>query len=211
MKLKWLGHAGFKLTEGIVVYFDPYKTEETEKADLILISHGHSDHYSPASIKSIFKEDTEIVTTEDAPKEFSIVPIKAGDKLFIKKAEIDAVPAYNINKFREPKVPFHPKGTGIGFVLKINNKRIYFAGDTDFIPEMKNIKADVAIVPIGGVYTMNAEEAVEALKVIRPKIAIPMHYGSIVGTMADAEDFQSKAKAAGIKSVLLKKGEEIEI
>jgi len=207
MKLKWLGHASFKLTNGNIIYVDPYNINDSEKADIILISHGHYDHYSIEDIKRISKDDTDIVTTKDAPKKLSVTSMKAKDKLHLKNIKIEAVPAYNINKFRAPNELFHPKGSGIGFILDINKKRIYFAGDTDFIPEMKKIKADIAILPIGGIYTMTVEEAVEAVNTINPKTAIPMHYDSIVGSKADADDFKRKV---GSKAVVLEKGEEFE-
>jgi len=207
MKLKWLGHASFKLSNGNVIYFDPYQINEAEKADIILISHGHYDHYSPDDIKKISKDDTDIVTTDSIPDKAGVMTMKAGDKLHIKGVDIEAVAAYNVNKFKEPNEPFHPKGDGVGFILEFGKKRIYFAGDTDFIPEMKNIKADIAILPVGGIYTMNVEEAIQAAKAIKAKLTIPMHFGSIVGSKADAEDFKRKA---GVNVIVLEKGEELE-
>lgn len=211
MKLKWLGHSSFKLSNGNVIYFDPYQINEEEKADIIFISHGHHDHYSPEDVKKIYKDETNIITTDNIPDKSDVTTMKAGDKLHLKGVDIEAVPSYNVNKFRAKDEPYHPKGFGLGFVVELNKKKLYFAGDSDFIPEMKGIKADIALVPVGGIYTMNVEEAVEAVKVIRPKIAIPMHYGSIVGSRADADDFKIKAEKAGVKVVVLDKDGELEI
>lgn len=210
MKLKWLGHSGFKLSNGVVIYFDPYNSDETEKADIIFISHGHHDHYDNKEIKKIYKDETNIITTENIPDKTAVTSMKPGDKLHLKGVDIEAVPAYNIDKFRAENEPYHPKGFGLGFVIEINKKKIYFAGDTDFIPEMKGINVDIALLPVGGIYTMNVEEAVDAVKVIRPKKAIPMHYGSIVGSRADADDFKIKSEKAGIKVIVLDKGQEID-
>jgi L-ascorbate metabolism protein UlaG (beta-lactamase superfamily) len=129
-----------------------------------------------------------------------------GDRAKVNNAEIEAVPAYNVNKFRAPGVVFHPKEMGyVGYVIEIDKIRIYHAGDTDFIPEMNNLgRIDIAMLPIGGTYTMNVEEAVEAVRTIKPKYTIPMHYGSIVGSEKDAEKFEQLASAY-TKVVLMKK------
>jgi len=108
---------------------------------------------------------------------------------------IEAVPAYNLNKFREPGTVFHPRAEKrLGFIAALDGTRVYFAGDTDFIPEMKSIKCDIALLPVSGTYVMTAEEAAEAAKAINPKIAVPMHYGAIVGSEADAKKFKSLVK-----------------
>jgi len=121
--------------------------------------------------------------------------LKPGDKISVGNVAIEAVPAYNLNKFREPGKVFHPKEDGkVGYVLTVNDVRIYHAGDTDHIPEMKNIRTDIALLPVSGTYVMTAKEAVEAAGSINPKIAIPMHYGAIVGSSADAETFKKLVK-----------------
>ncbi|MBW3011641.1 MBL fold metallo-hydrolase [Candidatus Woesearchaeota archaeon] len=197
MQIKLLGHASVKIKSktGAVLYFDPYKISDDEKADLILISHDHFDHNSPSDVEALQKEDTIIITTQAAAKTHtgSIKTVKPGDKISIGNIKVEAVHAYNIGK------KFHPKGMGIGFVVTVEGKRIYFAGDTDKIPEMSNLEnIDVAFLPIGGTYTMNAEEAAQALHEINAKVCIPVHYGSVVGTKKDAEIFKQKCEELGL-------------
>jgi len=190
VKIKWLGHAAFQIKKELIIYIDPYEIEETEPADLVLITHDHYDHCSPDDIVKIQKEDTIIVAPAAAAKKITgnTKIIKPGEKLNLKGILIQAVPAYNINK------KFHPKSAGhVGFVITINGIKIYHAGDTDLIPEMEVIAADVALLPVSGTYVMSAHEAAEATKKIQPKIAIPMHYGSLVGTEKDAQEFSEKA------------------
>ena len=118
-----------------------------------------------------------------------------GDKCSIEKVEVEAVPAYNLNKFREPGHVFHPKGDKkLGFIFQMDGTHVYLAGDTDFIPEMKSIRCDIALLPVSGTYVMTAKEAAEAAAAIKPKIALPMHYGAIVGTEGDAQEFKSLVK-----------------
>lgn len=195
-----LNHATVKIKNSKVIYFDPFKlpADNLEKADIIFVSHEHFDHCSPEDIKRIVSQDTVLVTIEackDAVKELGLKEInyvKAGDLLDVDSVKIEAVPAYNINKFRSPGVPFHPRDHGkVGFVVEIDGVRIYHAGDTDNIPEMQNLKdIDIALLPVSGTYVMTAEEAVEAVKAIKPKVVVPMHYGDIVGTNDDATRFK---------------------
>ena len=190
--IKWLGHAGFKLSGEKTVYIDPFKIEEHEPADIIIITHEHFDHLSPEDIKKIQTGKTVIVTTKDCFSKVSgnVKTISAENSLDVDGIKIEAVPAYNINK------EFHPHHKGwIGVIVTINGQRIYHAGDTDNIPEMSNLKnIDVALLPVSGTYVMTAEEAADAANTFMPKIAIPMHYASIVGTIADAERFKSLCK-----------------
>jgi L-ascorbate metabolism protein UlaG (beta-lactamase superfamily) len=186
--IKWLGHAGFKISGQKVVYIDPFKISESETADIIIITHDHFDHYSPEDIEKIRGKNTIMVATKDTASKLSgnIKPISIGDSLEIEGINIEAVPAYNLNK------NFHPKGNSwIGVVITVNNQRIYHAGDTDLIPEMNYLKnIDIALLPVSGTYVMTAEEAAEAANKIMPKVAVPMHYDNIVGTIADAEKFK---------------------
>lgn len=193
--IKWLGHDTFKIVEGgLKIYTDPFKIKPDEPADIILISHAHYDHCSPEDVLKIATNNTTIVTTPDCAKQLNgnIKTVKPGDKISVNNLEIKAVPAYNINK------NFHPKANNwVGFVFSISNKKYYFTGDTDYIPEMDNLKEeniDVAFIPVSGTYVMDANEAVKATLAIMPKIAIPMHYGSIVGSKNDAEQFKEKLK-----------------
>jgi len=190
--ITWLGHASFRIKGEKVVYIDPWKLKKgAEPADIILITHDHYDHLEPEDIQKIQKEGTIIVVTSDGAKklEGTIKTIKSGDTLTVEGIKIEAVPAYNIGK------KFHPKSSGwVGYIVTLGGQRIYHPGDTDLIPEMNNVKADVALLPVGGTYTMTAEEAALAANKIKPKVAVPMHYGTIVGSIADANKFKEKCQ-----------------
>jgi len=185
--MRWLGHDGFLIKgEGKVIVIDPFQIDECELADIILVSHEHYDHCSPADVKKIQKDSTIIVTEADSAKKLSgdVRTMKPGDKITVSGVPIEAVPAYNTNK------TFHPKENGwLGFILTVAGVRIYHAGDTDDIPEMASFQVDIALLPVSGTYVMTAEEAVEATKKIEPKVVIPMHYGAIVGSADDAQRF----------------------
>lgn len=213
VKIKWLGHAGFLIENSKIIYIDPYKISEgLPKADLILITHSHYDHCSVSDLNKIVKEGTRIVYTPDSQSKIARfeVPIRMeiieeGHELEFGNVKISAVPAYNLDK------SFHPKDHGlVGYVIKMNDVIIYHAGDTDLIPEMQkltgfNSKNFVALLPVSGRYTMTAEEAFEAAKVIKPSVVIPMHWGSIVGTKEDAEEFKELCQEEGIKVEILEK------
>lgn len=196
--IHWLGHDAFRIeTGGLVVYIDPFQLKtDLPKADLILTTHEHFDHTSPADIAKIVKSDTVIVTIARAAEKLSgnIKIIKPGESMIVKGIAIRAVPAYNIDKFRSPGVPYHPKESGhAGYILTMGGTRIYHAGDTDFIDEMKGLQADVALLPVTGTYVMTVDEAVRAAAAINPKVAIPMHVGGPVGSLKQALEFKTKA------------------
>jgi len=200
VKISWLGHDGFKIKNGKVVYIDPYEIKGGEKADILLISHDHDDHCSPEDVERIVSEKTTVVTTAESKRKLAktkakeIRVAKPGEKIAIDDISIETVPAYNVNKFRSPGQPFHPKQNEmLGFITTMNGVRIYHAGDTDLIPEMERFNVDIACIPVSGTYVMTAEEAAESTRRIKPKIAIPMHYGSIVGDAGDAEKFKRLA------------------
>lgn len=197
-KIDWLGHDSFRLSNDVIVYIDPWKLTNGEEADLILITHEHYDHCSPDDVKKILGPSTVILANaasikllEEAGIEAEMRQVKAGDELEVAGVTIEVLAAYNIDKFRSPGVPFHPKESNHnGYVVTIG-ERIYHTGDSDLIPEMDGVSCDILLIPVSGTYVMTAEEAAEASRVIDPKeFAIPMHYGDFVGTEDDALHFK---------------------
>ena len=189
--IHWLGHDTFKIVGEKVVYTDPFKIKKKDTADIILITHEHFDHCSPEDVKAIQGPKTMIVATSDCAKKLSgkVKIVKPGDKINVEGIDIEVVPSYNTNK------QFHTKDKGwVGYIFVVKGQRIYIAGDTDYIPEMKNFKVDIALLPVSGTYVMTADEAIKAALDIKPKIAIPMHYGSIVGSTDDAKRFAEGLK-----------------
>jgi len=215
IEIMWLGHSGFLIKNSKVIYIDPYNIkEQSKKADLILITHSHYDHCSVADMKKIIKEGTKIVITADCQSKITRfdVPVKIEivepwRELSFGSVKISAVPAYNTDK------SFHPKEEEwVGYLIKTDGVIIYHAGDTDVIPEMKKLtgykqqgKQVVALLPVGGRFTMTAEEAAEAAKTIKPNFAIPIHYGSVAGSEDDAKEFCELCKEEGIKCEILEK------
>ena len=189
-RIHWLGHASFRIEfDGKQIYIDPYKLRgNLPKADYIFITHAHFDHFSKEDLAKIESPSTHFVVTKDVAKEIkgNITTVAPGDTVTVGDLKVVAVPAYNIGK------RFHPKENGwVGYVIQLpDGMRVYHAGDTDFIPEMKQVQTDVALLPIGGTYTMDYQQAAEAARAIRPKVVIPMHWGDIVGTREDAEKFR---------------------
>ncbi|NHJ39772.1 MAG: MBL fold metallo-hydrolase [Asgard group archaeon] len=214
MKLKLLGHASFKLlVDDKVIYIDPYggdDSEYQEKADLILSTHEHLDHSEPNKI-AIARDENTIILTSSRNKnkiEGKVIAIDPGEKQEVKGITIHGVPGYNVRRFREENIPFHPKGIQTAFIIEAKGKRIYFAGDTDFIEEMKNLKdIDIAMLPMDGKYTMDPKEAMQAVEAIKPKMVIPMHWRD-----KDPEKFKSdvEAKHPDIKVTVIKPGEVFE-
>ena len=188
-----LCHSSIKFSKEKVIYFDPFKIESNyNDADIIFITHDHYDHYSTEDINKVKKAETKIVAPEDLQTKLlkdgfsqeNIILVEPNEKNEAYGIKFETIPAYNISK------QFHPKGNGwVGYIIELNGKRYYVAGDTDITEDNKKVKCDVAFVPVGGTYTMNFKEAAQLVNEIKPKIAVPIHYGSIVGTNQDATDF----------------------
>jgi L-ascorbate metabolism protein UlaG (beta-lactamase superfamily) len=196
----FLGHASFRIEGGITVYTDPYQLHTDRRADLILITHSHFDHCSPDDVRRISDDDTVTVCSEDCAEQLravtgQVIALSPGGAADVHGVLIDAVPAYNLDK------QFHPRDRGWnGYVIVLDGNRYYVPGDTDLIPEMADVRADVAFLPVGGTYTMDYRQAAEAARRINPQVAIPMHYGQVVGSDEDARMF---AAAVGDRAVVL--------
>jgi len=203
-----ISHDTFKIKGSKVIYTDPFKVSKHDEADLVVLSHEHFDHLSMEDLCKVIFPGTTIVASPLCRDGLKTVRVKEtrfltpGEKFTTGKVEIEAVPAYNLNKFREPGKAFHPKGENrLGFVITLDGTRVYFAGDTDFIPEMKDIKCDVALLPVSGTYVMTVEEAVQAVGALHPRVVVPMHYGAIVGSAADATKFKSLVKDCQVEII----------
>ena len=200
-KIHWLGHDSFRIDGTRTLYFDPFQIQGGPGADLIFISHDHFDHCSPEDVEKIRKESTVIITEKDSAGKLKgdVRVLKPGEKMEVAGVKVEAVPAYNTDK------DFHPRKNGwLGFIVEVDGVRVYHAGDTDVIPEMDGMQVDIALLPVSGTYVMTAEQAVEAAKAIQPKVAIPMHYGAIVGDEQDASSFQ-QALAGIVEVTVLQK------
>ena len=186
--ITWLGHDAFKIATSKTIYLDPLDLAgEPEPAGIICITHDHYDHCSPDDVAKIQTDDTVIFAPENCRGKLKgdVRWVKAGDTVTVDDVIIEVMPAYNVTK------RFHPREAGgVGFILTVEGTTIYHAGDTDPIPEMEGLEVDIALLPVSGVYVATAEEAVEAANKIKPKTVIPMHWGGIVGTRADAERFK---------------------
>ena len=188
-----LYHSSIKICKEKIIYIDPYKIDKNyNDADIIFITHDHYDHYSEKDINKVKKLQTVII----APKQLLnkllkngfnqdyIITVNPNEENMVEGIKFKTLPAYNINK------QFHPKENGwLGYIIEIEGVRYYIAGDTDITEENKKVKCDVAFVPVGGTYTMDYKEAANLINEIKPKIAVPIHYGSIVGTKKDAISF----------------------
>ena len=208
-------HDSFLVSDGkINIYFDPFKLHGDEpKADYIFISHEHFDHFSPDDIHKVIKDSTVLFMNEmtndeiDGLYDNKIVIIRPGDSIDFKDLRIKGVPAYNINKFREPGKVYHPKeDKKLGFIVTFNGVKIYHTGDTDHIPEMDNLASeniDLLFIPVSGTYVMTPAEAIGAALKIKADTSIPMHYGTIVGEKKQAEEFKEGVQKEGLKSEIV--------
>ena len=218
LDLRWLGHSCFfikNLKDNKVLYIDPYNLrEDLEKADIIFITHSHYDHCSVEDLNKVVKPGTMIFMSADSQSKITRLKvdikmhiIEPNKEFSLGNLRISTIPSYNIDK------PFHPKEEGwLGYILKFDDTIIYHAGDTDLIPEFQkltghksNIKEFIALLPVGGRFTMTAEEAAEAARIIKPTLAIPMHYGSVAGSEEDAKEFVSLCNEFGINAEILER------
>lgn len=193
-----LCHSSIKINKHLVMYFDPYNIQnETHDADIIFCTHTHYDHFSEDDILKVKNDKTIFVGTEDSYvnamklgfSEERLKIVEPNNKYDVLGIKFETVPAYNIDK------KYHPKENGwVGYILEIDDLHYYIAGDTDLTPEAKTVSCDVALIPIGGRFTMNAKEAASLINTIEPQIAIPTHYGEIIGTSDDAELFEKLVK-----------------
>ncbi|MBD3159749.1 MAG: MBL fold metallo-hydrolase [Candidatus Lokiarchaeota archaeon] len=219
ISIQLLAHASVQIkSESQNIYIDPttkgtgLKKKDFAPADLILVTHGHQDHFDKALIKKIRKMGSPVIAPEilkDELKGGIVWGMSPGERMEISNGVVVwAVPAYNVKRFRESGEPFHPREIGLGYVIKVDEKRIYHAGDTDLIPEMEELpKLDVALLPSGGTYTMDMDEAAEAAILIQPKVAVPMHLRG-----ADPQAFKKEVETKSpSKVVILAEGKQLEL
>jgi len=207
VEIRWYGHDTFTLSNNITICIDPFKLTNSISADLVLISHNHFDHLSEDDLSKVVNESTTIIAANECLSQLSkldckeTVGISPNDEKIIGGVKIRAVHAYNLNKINpDTQKPFHPREDNkVGFIVTINGISIYHTGDSDVIPEMDDLQPDVLLVPVSGTYVMTASEAVTAVGKIKPKLAIPMHYGTIVGSEDDAKEFKTQVNSCEVQ------------
>ncbi len=197
--IHWLGHDSFRLDGSRTVYIDPWKLSVAlPPADLILVTHDHYDHFSPSDIAKLATAETTLIGPPAVTAQvggITSVTLAPGETVTVGEVTVSAVAAYNIDKFRQPGEVFHPRAAAyLGFVVELDGQRVYHAGDTDAIPEMREVRCDVALLPVSGTYVMTADEAVAACESLAAAMVVPMHYGDIVGSAADAARLQQLCK-----------------
>ena len=203
-----LYHSSIRINKEKTIYIDPFKIDKNyNDADIVFITHDHFDHYSEEDIDKVINENTTIIIPEELLTNLlrkginknAIITVEPNEKYMVQGIKFETIPAYNTNKI------FHPKENGwVGYIITLDDIRYYIAGDTDITEENRKVKCDVAFVPVGGTYTMDFKEAAQLINEIQPKIAVPIHYGSVVGTKQDATDF-IKLLHPSIKGIILMK------
>jgi L-ascorbate metabolism protein UlaG (beta-lactamase superfamily) len=188
-----LYHSSIRINKDKIIYIDPFKIDKNyNDADIVFITHDHYDHYSEEDIDKVINKNTTIIIPEELLTKLlrkginknAIITVEPNVKYMVQGIKFETIPAYNTNK------SFHPKENDwVGYIITLNDIRYYVAGDTDITEENRKVKCDVAFVPVGGTYTMDFKEAAQLINEIQPKIAVPIHYGSVVGTEQDASDF----------------------
>lgn len=177
----------------LMVYIDPWGVTRSDPADVVFITHAHYDHFSMEDIDRVRKPDTRIVAPRDIAQELSgdVTAVRPGDSIDVSGIRGEAVPAYNIS---EERLEFHSRANEwVGYVLDLGDHRYYHAGDTDRLPDLDEVRADVAFLPVGGKYTMDVEEAAGLARAMSPALAVPMHYGFVAGTKGDGQRFAEEA------------------
>jgi L-ascorbate metabolism protein UlaG (beta-lactamase superfamily) len=203
-----LYHSSIKIKGNKIIYIDPFKIDKDyNDADIVFITHDHFDHYSEEDIDKVINENTTIIIPEELLTKIlrkginknAVITVESNKEYMVQGIKFETIPAYNTNK------TFHPKENDwVGYIITLDGIRYYIAGDTDITKENRKVKCDVAFVPVGGTYTMNYSEAAELVNIIKPKIAVPIHYGSVVGTKQDATNF-IKLLHSSIKGIILMK------
>lgn len=203
-----LYHSSIKIKDNKIIYIDPFKIDKDyNDADIVFITHDHFDHYSEEDIDKVINENTIIIIPEELLTKIlrkginknAVITVESNKEYMVQGIKFETIPAYNTNK------TFHPKENDwVGYIITLDGIRYYIAGDTDITKKNRKVKCDVAFVPVGGTYTMNYSEAAELVNIIKPKIAVPIHYGSVVGTKQDATNF-IKLLHSSIKGIILMK------
>lgn len=203
-----LYHSSIKIKDNKIIYIDPFKIDKDyNDADIVFITQDHFDHYSEEDIDKVINENTTIIIPEELLTKIlrkginknAVITVESNKEYMVQGIKFETIPAYNTNK------TFHPKENDwVGYIITLDGIRYYIAGDTDITEENRKVKCDVAFVPVGGTYTMNYSEAAELVNIIKPKIAVPIHYGSVVGTKQDATNF-IKLLHSSIKGIILMK------
>lgn len=207
IQIRWYGHDTFTIKNSVTICIDPYKLSQTIYADIILISHNHFDHLSEDDLSKIVTKNSIVIASKECITQLSkfeckdLIAISPNEEKIVNNVKIKAVPAYNLDKINpDTRKPFHPKEDGkVGYIVTINDVSIYHTGDSDLIPEMNDLKPEILLVPVSGTYVMTAKEAAEAVEKIRPRLAIPMHYGTIVGSEQDAKEFKNLVKSCQVQ------------
>ena len=203
-----LYHSSIRINKEKTIYIDPFKIDKNyNDADIVFITHDHYDHYSEEDIDKVINENTTIIIPEELLTKIlrkginknAVITVESNKEYMVQGIKFETIPAYNTNK------TFHPKENDwVGYIITLDGIRYYIAGDTDITEENRKVKCDVAFVPVGGTYTMDFKEAAQLINEIQPKIAVPIHYGSVVGTKQDAIDF-IKLLHSSIKGIILMK------
>ena len=203
-----LYHSSIRISKNKVIYIDPFKIDKDyNDADIVFITHDHFDHYSEEDIDKVINENTTIIIPKELLTKIlrkginknAVITVESNKEYMVQGIKFETIPAYNTDK------TFHPKENDwVGYIITLDGIRYYIAGDTDITEENRKVKCDVAFVPVGGTYTMDFKEAAQLINEIQPKIAVPIHYGSVVGTKQDATDF-IKLLHPNIKGIILMK------